>query len=79
MSKKENKTISERVKLWIANKALRVAESMLAKERPAHIDPDKPNTPKEIKTPKEELPGAEEETGILSPHKSRFQGGGRHL
>ena len=51
MSKKENKTISERVKLWIANKALRVAESMLAKERPAHIDPDKPNTPKEIKTP----------------------------
>ena len=48
MSKKENKTISERVKLWIANKALRVAESMLAKERPAHIDPD---LPKEIKTP----------------------------
>ena len=48
MSKKENKTISERVKLWIANKALRIAESMLAKERPAHIDPD---LPKEIKTP----------------------------
>jgi len=55
MSKKENKkTISERVKLWIANKALRVAESMLAKERPAHIDPDKPKQPKqpkEIRTP----------------------------
>ena len=46
MSKKENKTISERVKLWIANKALRIAESMLAKERPAHIDPDKPNKKK---------------------------------
>ena len=32
MSKKENKTFSERVKLWVANKALRIAESMLAVE-----------------------------------------------
>jgi len=45
MSKKQNKTFSERMKLWIANKALRIAENMLAKERPNHIDPDTPKEP----------------------------------
>ena len=45
MSKKQNKTYSERLKLWVANKALRIAESMLAKERPKHIDPTPPKEP----------------------------------
>jgi len=45
MSKKQNKTFSERIKLWIANKALRIAESMLAKERPKHIEPNLPKEP----------------------------------
>lgn len=45
MSKKENKTFSERVKLWVANKALRIAESMLAVERPKHMNPNPPKEP----------------------------------
>jgi hypothetical protein len=45
MLKKENKTFSERIKLWIANKALRIAESMLALERPNQIGPNPPKEP----------------------------------